>query len=218
MCGSFSQAEQLMKVKSWSLVVLALAGGTVTGAAPPQGVTVTVVNAHVQTAEPVQGVRVSLSYLDGSTRIADSRDVTNRQGEAWLQVSLEAQERGEMQIEVTGASDLVIFQPAEGLLSALPAKISIQMLPKGSPALKDPAQIEAMLYSYSRRVQKLEAAVAQAQQQPDFARALQEWAEITWGLHRDLRAGGLRGINCLEAWRKVTAQGSPRRCANFSRS
>jgi hypothetical protein len=71
-----------MKVKSWSLVVLALAGGTATGAAPPQGVTVTVVNAHTQPAEPVQGVRVSLSYLDGSTRITDSRDVIARRGTA----------------------------------------------------------------------------------------------------------------------------------------
>jgi hypothetical protein len=130
-----------MKAKTWGLIILALACGTSLMALPPQGVTVTVVNAHVQPAVPVQNVCVSLSYLDGTTRITESRDVTNRQGEAWLQVLPEAQERGELRIEVAGAAGLVIYQPAEGLLSALPTKLSIQMLPKGSPALQEPAQI-----------------------------------------------------------------------------
>ena len=40
----------------------------------------------------------------------------------------------------------MIYQPADGQLPALPATITVSMLPKGSPALLGPAQIEAMLH------------------------------------------------------------------------
>src|SRR5580692_11784836 len=85
---------------------------------------VVVVNAHVDPAQPVPAVRVSLSYVDGSSRITDARDVTKPRGEAWLQVSADVAQRGDVRIEIAGASDLVIFQPADGQLQALPATVT----------------------------------------------------------------------------------------------
>jgi hypothetical protein len=50
-------------------------------------VSAVVVNAGLQPAQPVPTVRISLSYLDGSVRVTESRDVTNHNGQAWLDVS-----------------------------------------------------------------------------------------------------------------------------------
>jgi hypothetical protein len=110
-----------------------------------QTVAVVVVNADVQPAQPVPTVRVSLGYLQGSVLVTEARDVTNPKGQAWLDVSEEAAQHGGLRIGVDGAANLVIYQPADGELIALPATINVSMLPKGSPALLGPAQIEAML-------------------------------------------------------------------------
>src|ERR1039458_3116869 len=65
-------------------------------AASPQGspqqreLTVVVVNAHTDPSLPVQGVRVSLSFVAGSEKVVDARDATNRSGYALLLVSPEA--------------------------------------------------------------------------------------------------------------------------------
>ena len=144
-----------------------------------------VVNAQFDPAQPVQAVRVSLSYVDGSSWITDSRDVTNRKGEAWLQVSTDVAQRGDLRIEITGASDLVIYQPADGQLSALPAAVSIKLLPKGSPALLGPAQIEAILHRSLLRVNSLlkqnvalKGELAKAQgPKLDLSVAMAEWAK-----------------------------------------
>jgi tetratricopeptide (TPR) repeat protein len=153
-------------------------------APPPQPVTVTVVNAHATPAQPVQSVRVSLSYVDGSSLITDALSVTNRDGQVLLQVSPDAAQRGDLRIEITGAADLAIYQPADGQLPALPKSIQISLLPKGSPALLGPAQIEATLrrallqvssLQQQNRTLKQEVATAQPQKQ-DLSAALSEWA------------------------------------------
>ena len=150
--------------------------------APQQTVTVVVVNAHVQPGQPVPTARVSLSYVDGATRITDAREVTNRGGEAYLQVSSDAGQRGDLRIEISGVTDLAIYQPADGQLSGLPARIVINLLPKGSPALLGPAQIEAVLHrallqvnSLQRQNRQLQGSLAQVQK-PDLSASLTEWA------------------------------------------
>jgi tetratricopeptide (TPR) repeat protein len=115
-------------------------------AAPDQELAVLVVDAHFEPARPVRGVRVSLSYVDGSATIIDVRDVTNSRGEAWLRVSSQVAQRAELRIEVTGTGDLVVYRPADGQLAGLPPKITVSLLPKGSPALLGPPQIEAILH------------------------------------------------------------------------
>ena len=70
-------------------------------------------------------------------------------------------------------------------MSALPATIKVSLLPKGSPALLGPAQIEAMLHrtllqvnSLQKENRALKAQVAQAQnQKPDLGAALAAWAQ-----------------------------------------
>jgi tetratricopeptide (TPR) repeat protein len=146
-------------------------------------VPVVVADAHTEPAQPVPTVRVSLGFLDGSVQVTESRDVTNPKGQAWLEVSEDAAQRGGLRVEITGTSNLVIYQPADGQLPALPATINISMLPKGSPALLGPAQIEAMLHrtllqvnSLQKQVSALKAGAAQAQQ-PDLGAAIAGWAQ-----------------------------------------
>ncbi len=170
----------------WAVLLLCLscsASAAVAQKIPAQqNVAVVVVNADVQPAQPVPTVRVSLGYLDGSVQVTESRDVTNPKGQAWLEVSEDAAQRGGLRVEITGTSNLVIYQPADGQLPALPATINISMLPKGSPALLGPAQIEAMLHrtllqvnSLQKQVSALKAGAAQAQ--PDLGAAIAGWAQ-----------------------------------------
>jgi tetratricopeptide (TPR) repeat protein len=146
---------------------------------------VVVVNAHADPSKPVEGVRVSLSFVAGAEKVVDSRDATNRSGQALLLVSPEAAQRGNLRIEITGVSGLVVFEPADGQLNGLPATITIKMLPQGSLALLGPTQIEAMLHRLSlqnkhleqeNRVVKGELAAAQGQKPDDLAQAMTEWA------------------------------------------
>src|ERR1035441_5881034 len=80
-------------------------------AASPQGspqqreLTVVVVNAHTDPSLPVQGVRVSLSFVAGSEKVVDARDATNRAGQALLLVSPEAAQRGDLRIDIVRSEE-----------------------------------------------------------------------------------------------------------------
>jgi hypothetical protein len=157
--------------------------------APQQEVAVIVVNAGVDPAKPVQRVRVSMAYLDGSTLItvsgATRYDATNSEGRAMLLVALEAAQRGGLRVNIDGASNLVIYDPADGQLTGVPSNMTIKLLPKGSPALLGPAQFTAMLNrallqekQLNRENQQLkkELAASQSHKQDDLTDAITEWA------------------------------------------
>ncbi len=98
---------------------------------PPQReLTIFVLNARSDPSQPVQGARVSLSFVAGSEKVVDARDATNRAGQAWLLVSPEDSQRGDLRIEITGVSDLVGYEPANGQQHGLPASVTIKLLPK----------------------------------------------------------------------------------------
>ena len=174
---------------SWAVLLLCLSyAHSLADAqkAPAQRtVPVIVADAHTEPAQPIPTVRVSLSYLDSAVRVTEARDVTNPKGQAWLDVSENAAERGGLRIVIDGAANLVIYQPADGQLAALPASITVTMLPKGSPGLLGPAQIEAMLHrtllqvsSLQKQVAALKQSVAEAQgSTPDLGSAIADWAQ-----------------------------------------
>ena len=179
-----------MKPKVESVALLAALGMLTSSAlsqkqAPQQNMTVVVVNAHVQPSKPLQAVRVSLSYLDGASRITDARDLTNSHGEAILHVSPDTAQRGDIRVEITGVTDLVIYQPADGQLSAVPSTVTVQLLPKGSPALLGPSQIEAILHRSVLQVNSLqkqnhvlkEEVAGALPQKKDLNDALSDWAK-----------------------------------------
>jgi tetratricopeptide (TPR) repeat protein len=174
---------------SWAVLLLCLncaRGVAVAQKAPAQRtVAVVVVDARNEPTQPVATVRVSLSYLDSAVRVTEARDVTNPKGQAWLEVSEDAAQRGGLHIEIDGAANLAIYQPADGQLPALPANINVSLLPKGSPALLGPAQIEAMLHRTLVQVRSLQKQVAALKQnaaaahnhEPDLGAAIAEWAQ-----------------------------------------
>ena len=60
-----------------------------------------------------QGRARALSYLDSGISITEAQQVTNSQGEALLEISLDAAQRGDLRIEITGASGPALHGPAE---------------------------------------------------------------------------------------------------------
>lgn len=173
------------------LLNLGWIGGLPLMAAPvpaPIHVIVTVVNEHVEPAQPVPGVRVTIDFVDGSQKITEARDRTNSQGQTELVISPEAQQRGDLHVEISDAPNLVVYQPSEGILTDVHPTLTIILLTRGSPALLQPAQIEAMLNRLSRlsnQNQQLQVSLNKAEhQKPDFDRLLRNWAS-TNGLPYD---------------------------------
>ncbi|HEY6412539.1 MAG TPA: hypothetical protein VIX42_02555 [Edaphobacter sp.] len=146
----------------------------------PMHVIVTVINKHVDPGQPVPGIRVTIDFVDGSQRITEARDRTNSQGQTELIISAEAQQRGDLHVEISDAPNLVVYQPGEGILADIHPTLTIVLLPKGSPALLQPAQIEAMLNRLSRlsiQNQQLQVSLTKAEhQKPDFDQLLRNWA------------------------------------------
>lgn len=152
--------------------------------AAQQEITVMVVNALPQPAQPVQAVDVSLWSQD----IALQQRPTNSQGEALLDISRANAQAGDLRIEIAHAGNLVLYLPAGGNLesaTSLPARLTIRLLPKGSPALLEPAQIHAMLRRMSleiARLQRQNSAVRTLanpaqERKPDLGAAIDAWAE-----------------------------------------
>ncbi len=168
------------------LVSLPVASGLVLPAlaqkpAPQQPVTVVVDNANSQPPQPVKAASVSVMFQD----VTDARGVTNSNGQVLLQVSPGAGQQSNLRVQISGAGDLVIYQPPEGDLSSLPPTVNVSLLPKGSPALLAPAQIQAMLHRMSLEVASLEKQNTAMQTQlnagqqskPDLGGAIADWAQ-----------------------------------------
>ncbi len=177
-----------MKQYARYLAILAYlsAAAAVCQTPPQRELSVVVVDAHADPSQPVPGVRVSLNYVAASEKVVGARDATNRAGQALLIVSPEAAQRDDLRLEIGGTSDLVIFQPADGQLSGLPASVTVRLLPKGSVLLLGPPQIEAMLQRLSIQnhaknqeihALKAELAAAQSQKPDDLTAAMAEWAK-----------------------------------------
>ena len=142
-----------------------------------QTVTVIVLNAQAQPAQPVPNVLVKLRYLDNGP--IQAQDETRQKGEAYLTVSTDAAQRGDLRIEISGVTDLVIYQPADGQLTGLPGRITLNLLPKGSPALLGPTQIEALLHRTLLQLNSLQRQnQALKNQKPDLSAALAEVAQV----------------------------------------
>jgi hypothetical protein len=142
---------------------------------------VTVVNQQSSPAQPVGNVGINVSFLNGSQKITAAMIHTNREGQVALTITADAQASGDLRIDIYDAPGLVIYQPAEGMVGAAQQQLTLKLLPKGSPALLEPAKIEAMLNRLSRLTlqnQQLQVQLSQAQQEqkPDFDAMLTEWA------------------------------------------
>jgi len=111
---------------------------------------VTVVNQHFSPARPVANVGINVSYLDESKKVTAALIHTNQEGQVAVTVSEEAQASGDLHIEIYDAPGLVIYEPAEGMVGATQRQLTLKLLPKGSAALLEPPQIEAMLNKLSR--------------------------------------------------------------------
>jgi hypothetical protein len=154
--------------------------------APEQDVSVKIVNAHFDPEQPVPRAQVSLTFLDSSTLVTGVTGFTNSKGEAYLRVSQQVASRGDLCVKIDAVSGLVVFEPAGGQLSGLPASMIIRLVPKGSPLLLGPSQIEAMLHRLSlenkhleeqNREMTKEKSAAQNPKQDDLSSAMTAWAD-----------------------------------------
>jgi hypothetical protein len=97
--------------------------------------------------------------MDNSQLDVDAQNPTSPQGEARLTVSPGAAGQVDLRIVISGTGDWAIYQPADGqLVTGLGPtvnKITIQLLPKKSPLLGGPAQIQALLERVTRLSQQV---------------------------------------------------------------
>ncbi|MGD1062745.1 MAG: hypothetical protein ABR860_05735 [Terracidiphilus sp.] len=155
--------------------------------APPLSVTVIVTNAIAQPPQPVKAAHVSLTHLISAQLAVDAQGPTNPRGEAQLVISQSAAKNGDLRIVISGVSNLVIYEPADGQLSGLKSPVRVILLPTGSLALLGPAQIQAYLRrlllqvnSLQKQVSTLKTEVAQGQSQQQYlTSALAEFAQAT---------------------------------------
>jgi len=173
--------RKILEIKRVSWMLLGLIGiATMPAQAAPKSMIATVINEHFSPPRPVEGIEISISYIDSSEKITTSQKRTGPDGQTELMLSSDAANRDDLHIEIADAPGLVIYQPSEGLLSTVPKNLRIVLLPKGSPALLEPAQIEAMLGRLSRLTlqnQQLKAAIAKPEgQKPSFDESLRGWA------------------------------------------
>lgn len=150
------------------------------GAPALQTVAVNVMNKHANPVQPVQGARVTLWFFDGSRKITEAQQRTNAKGQTELRVPTDVLEQGNLRVEVSDAPGLVMYSPGEGMLAAIPRDLPIALVPKGSPELLEPAQIEVMLNRLSGltiQVRQLKTTVDSLEnEKPDFEIALRGWA------------------------------------------
>ncbi len=169
-------------------LLLGCAAVEATAQKPAREITV-VVNALPPPAKPVRAASVSLWYLDSGVKITEARQVTNSDGQAQIEVSADAAQRGDLRIDITGASGLAIYQPAGGQFvtgfSPSVTSVTVSLLPVGNPALLGPAQIQAYLNrslmqvtGLEKQVSGLKAEAAQTQSQEQYLAAeLDEFAK-----------------------------------------
>jgi tetratricopeptide (TPR) repeat protein len=154
-----------------------------------QNVTVEVVNAHLDPAQPVRGITVSLTYLENAKLMSSPVvDVTGSEGKALLRGSQKIAQHRDLCITVENSGGLVIYDPADGQLGAIPnsAFIHLKLLPKGSPALLGAAQIEKELHRLSLQNKQLsqenrklntELKAAQGEERDELTAAIDEWGK-----------------------------------------
>ena len=154
---------------------------------PLQTMKVSVVNADQKPIQPVHNALVSLTHIDGSRLVTEgSVEGTDAQGEAFLRVTQDVAARGDLCLKIDHASNLVIYSPADGQLQAFKPEVTIQLLPKGSPALLDPTQIEAMLYRLSLENKQLKQELKAAAETDDLTAAMNQWASAHGFLPADV--------------------------------
>ena len=159
--------------------------------APPLNVTVIVTNAIGQPPQPVKAAHVSLTHLISAQRVVDAQNPTNPRGEAQLLLSQSAAKNGDLRIVISGVSNLVIYEPADGQLPSLKSPVKVVLLPTGSLALLGPAQIQAYLHglllqvnSLQKQVSALKTEAAQGQSQQQYlTAAMAEFAQTVGFSH-----------------------------------
>ncbi len=187
-----------MSKRSWQINHLILLGAAclalhvhAQNSAPPISVTVIVANAITQPPQPVKAAHVSLTHLISAQLAVDAQGPTNPRGEAQLLVSQSAARNGDLRIVISGASNLVIYEPADGQLSGLKSPVRVVLLPTGSLALLGPAQIQAYLHrlllqvnSLQKQVGAQKATAAQGQGPQQYLTAsLADFAQATGFSH-----------------------------------
>src|SRR5215469_514170 len=118
---------------------------------------VTVVDVHVTPVQPVKHVRLQLSTISGVGVISQSVSMTNDKGMVSVEVDTASAAGTKLLISLFpgDAPGLVVYEPSGGIIEALPTQLTLKLLPKGSPALLGPAEIEALLFKYSQTNQSL---------------------------------------------------------------
>ena len=160
-------------------LILALAYAPTGHAQARRQLPVQVVNVATNEAgAPVAKARVELVRDSTGAHISSGAAATDAAGLVVLNVDVAFQTALDVRVEVTSAGDLVLYRPEEGDVDVRQRNLTLKLLPKGSRALMDPPNLEALISRLSKASSSsTQRNTGQAPAKPDLTASLSEWAE-----------------------------------------
>jgi tetratricopeptide (TPR) repeat protein len=151
-------------------------------AQPRRQLGVRVVNAATSPEKAVPRVRVSLERTVGTDQLTVGVALSDAYGRVVFDLPATFQTAFEARLEVTEVQGLVIYNPADGAIDpaslARVKELTLKLLPKGSHALLEPPQLEALIARLSRPIQGPQFAILAAPERTaDLTGSLRDWAE-----------------------------------------
>lgn len=143
---------------------------------------VRVVNAETSPEKAVVHVRVSLERMIGAAQVTVGVGLSDANGRVVFDIPAAFQTALEARLQVTEAQGLVIYKPEDGAIDpaslAHTRELTLKLLHKGSAALLEPAQLEALVARLSRPTQSPRSSIlTAAARAPDLTGSLREWAQ-----------------------------------------
>jgi tetratricopeptide (TPR) repeat protein len=143
---------------------------------------VIVVNAATTPEKAVPRVRVSLERMIGTDQMTVGVGLSDAYGRVVFNLPATFQTAFEARLQVTTVQGLVIYKPEDGTIDpailARAKEITLKLLPKGSHALLEPPQLEALIARLSKPNQGPQSSIVTASAHPvDVTSSLREWAE-----------------------------------------
>ena len=161
------------------VLILALACAPAVYAQAKRQLPVQVVNvAANEKGVPVAKARVELVRDSTGAHISGGAAATDAAGLVVLNVDVAFQTALDVRVEITSAGDLVLYRPEEGDVDVRQRNLTLKLLPKGSKALMDPPNLEALISRLSKASSSpSQRSSGQAQAKPDLTASLSEWAQ-----------------------------------------
>jgi tetratricopeptide (TPR) repeat protein len=150
-------------------------------AQPKRQLAVRVMNASVRPERAVPRVTVALVRMSVGTRVTLGMGVSDTNGRVVFDLPASFQSALDIRLEVTEASGLVLYKPEDGALDPTSLihtrELIVKLVSRGSPALLEPSQLEALIVRLSKPMQvSSQPGLESEVRKLDLTNSLRQWA------------------------------------------